>query len=261
VDVHPALGTQDSLPCADPLDCTAELQRLLDAPAHGLATLANGVWPTRALFMRSHTTLRLRNASLVTIAGGLPDDGDCLLSIWGAVNVTVEGDGTSALRMAAPARPAGEDLGHMHALSIMNSSQVSVRTLALEDAPGDGIYIGSVSGKAPRPETMLGSTWVSLSHVVARRSGRNGLSVIACVHCLIEDCRFEHTNGSEPMAGVDLEPNGPRDCLHNITFRRCAAIGNGGGGFEIYAGRWVGLPVPLPLDVTFEGCLVDAQDR
>ena len=70
----------------------AELQRLLDAPAHGLATLANGVWPTRALFMRSHTTLRLRNASLVTIGDFAFHDGTGTVDLRGLTGLVTIGD-------------------------------------------------------------------------------------------------------------------------------------------------------------------------
>ena len=256
------LSSSSALQCANRTDCTPELQHLLDASLHGHVVIPSGTYPTRRLLVRSHTKLDLRNATLVVIAGGMPRDDDCLLNVLDAVNVTIEGGGDSTMRMVPPDRSAGSDEGfsHMHVLNVMNSTGVTVQGVALEDAPGDGIYIGSISGKRQRPASLLGSSFVTISRVVARRSGRNGMSIIACVHCLIEDSRFELTNGSEPMAGVDLEPNTPRDCLHNITFRRCTSIGNGGGGFEIYAGKWMYKPVPLPIVVVFEQCLVDSQD-
>jgi len=105
---------------------------------------------------------------------------------------------------------------------------------------------------APTP----GSSDVTLSRLSLLRNQRQGMSVIGALHLLVEDSLFADTNGSEPMAGVDLEPNHATDALHNVTFRRCVARANGGGGFQMYLGRFQH-GTALPLSVRFEDCRVE----
>ena len=132
--------------------------------------------------------------------------------------------------------------------------------VVVSSAPGDGIYIAGVAGKGHPPSPLHGSSAVVFEDVTATGNGRNGMSLIACVDCRFARCLFERTNGTEPMAGVDLEPNGPHDALANITFTECTARGNGGGGFSFYGGQWMkGMLPALPLSVLFDRCLVDAE--
>ena len=85
-------------------------------------------------------------------------------------------------------------------------------------------YVAGVRGKGVPPSPTHGSLRVRATSILCANNSRNALSVIACVHCLFEACTFAHTRGAEPMAGVDLEPDGPADSLHNITFRGCVCV-------------------------------------
>jgi hypothetical protein len=62
---------------------------------------------------------------------------------------------------------------------------------------------------------------------------RQGISVISAEKLLIEDCRLRNTDGIDPRAGIDFEPNSPDDSLVNCVMRRCIAENNAGTGFQI----------------------------
>ena len=54
------------------------------------------------------------------------------------------------------------------------------------------------------------------------RNYRQGFSVISVINLLVERCVFSNTNGTDPQAGVDLEPDFPSHRLTNVTFRDCS---------------------------------------
>ena len=64
------------------------------------------------------------------------------------------------------------------------------------------------------------------------RNYRQGFSLISVVNLLVERTVFSNTNGTNPQAGVDLEPDFPAHQLTNVTFRDCSYTGNAGSGFR-----------------------------
>ena len=78
---------------------------------------------------------------------------------------------------------------------------------------------------------------------------RNGLSIISASDLLVEDCVFARTGvvrdlvtgtvqaryGTQPRAGVDIEPDAAHDLLANVTLRRVSAIENAGDAFDVLA--------------------------
>ena len=63
----------------------------------------------------------------------------------------------------------------------------------------------------------------------------------------MESCVFERTNGTMPMAGVDLEPDRPHQQLSNVTFTDCSFIGNAGAGFQIIANAFSNETAPISV--------------
>jgi hypothetical protein len=64
-----------------------------------------------------------------------------------------------------------------------------------------------------------------------------------------------YKGGTAPRAGIDMEPNGPKDSLSGIVIRNCTAKDNYGGGFTV---SFSGLSnASKPLDVAFDACTVD----
>ena len=248
--------------CRDAADCTAEAQAALDAG--GEAVFAAQLYVVQPLFVRVDrlTVTFAAGARLEALRGGFRGVGGSLVTAANVSDLTIRG----SCAAGAPstwamwrkdylnASQGYANQGYRHGLRLENVHRATVSCLTISDTGGDGVYIAGTSGKGVAPTP--GSSDVTLSRLSLLRNQRQGMSVIGALHLLVEDSLFADTNGSEPMAGVDLEPNHATDALHNVTFRRCVARANGGGGFQMYLGRFQH-GTALPLSVRFEDCRVE----
>ena len=169
----------------------------------------------------------------------------------GVSNLTIEGagagtpgaPGTSSLLMdkafymANPQLyPKSED---RMGLAFYNCVDVTVRNLTIARTGGDGIYVNNL-------------TRAHFIGVKALENYRQGMSIISATHLMVDECEFADTYGTEPMLGVDFEPNNHDDVLHNITLRNCLIAGNVGGGVSVGYSALTSL-TPMPIDITFSG--------
>eukprot|EP01048_Picozoa_sp_COSAG05_P004327 COSAG05_NODE_228_length_13388_cov_2.850403_2_plen_794_part_00 len=195
-------------------DCTtAEAQAAL-VDVGGEAVFLAQLYVVQPLFIRADrlTVSFLAGARLEALRGGFRGVGGSLMTAANVSNLTIRGS-------CAPGAPAStwrmwrEDYlnasqgytnqGYRHGLRLENVHRATVSCLTLSDTGGDGVYIAGTSdrGVAPTP----GSSDVTLSRLTLLRNQRQGMSVIGALHLLVEDSLFADMNGSEPMAGVDLE--------------------------------------------------------
>ena len=82
-----------------------------------------------------------------------------------------------------------------------------------------------------------GCVRVHIVDVILRNAYRNALSVISAVDLLVERTTFIGTNGTNPKAGVDLEPDYPQQNFKNVSFNDCISKDNVGGGFTVAFAR------------------------
>lgn len=249
--------------CRNATDCTADAQAALDAGGEVVFPAQSYPYIVQPLFIRTDllTVTFAAGSRLVALRGGFRGVGGSLVTAANVSDLTIRGSCTgvaSTWRMwredYLDPRQGYPNQGYRHGLRLENVQRVHVSCLTISDTGGDGVYITGTAGKGVIPTP--GSSNVVLQRLALLRNQRQGMSVIGALHLLVEDTLFAYTNGSEPMAGVDLEPNHPTDALHNITFRRCVARANGGGGFQMYLGRFQH-GTALPLDVRFEDCRVE----
>jgi len=120
-----------------------------------------------------------------------------------------------------------------HVLSLHSCSNVQILGLTLAESGGDGIYLG-VAGGGP-------NTNILIQDVVCDRNYRQGISVISARGLTIERCVLKNTAGTAPMAGIDFEPNHPREEISDCVMRDCLVENNAGGGYQFYL---------RPLDAT-----------
>ena len=111
-------------------------------------------------------------------------------------------------------------------LHIYNAKNVSVENLTTKDNWGDGIYLGaSSSGKNEN---------ISIRNVTSTNNRRQGMSVISVSGLLVENSRFMNTNGTDPQAGIDFEPNHADQSLDNIKLVNISTASNTGPGILWY---------------------------
>jgi len=90
-------------------------------------------------------------------------------------------------------------------IRIEGSTNVLIDNATISDFWGDGIYI-TRSGK-------VNSSKVTILNSTFNKNRRNGISIISGAEIRISNSLFSNTNGTNPMAGIDIEPNSPMDNL------------------------------------------------
>lgn len=219
----------------DPADSTAYLQEAIHSKVKRLILDRQASpWITRPLTGVSDQEIVFEaGTELVALEGAYRDKSDILLTFRECENVVLRGDradgGASAhLRMRKEDyQSAAYDKSEWrHGVAFFGCRNVLVQDLTIERTGGDGIYLGAGSEHRPNRQ-------VTIRRVDCNANHRQGISVISAEDLLIEDCRLRHTDGTDPKAGIDFEPNHPTDSLVRCVLRRCIAESNAGTGFQI----------------------------
>lgn len=90
-------------------------------------------------------------------------------------------------------------------MRIEGSRHVLIKNAHISKFWGDGIYI-TRSNKT-------NSSQIVVSHSTLDNNRRNGISIISGSDILVKHCAFTNMDGTKPMAGIDIEPNSPKDRL------------------------------------------------
>jgi len=168
-----------------------------------------------------------------------------ILNIWNAREITIDGAGGRLIGERNAHRGSTGEWGV--GVSIRGSTGIRISNLIVEDCWGDGFYIGSTTEQNYSQDVVLRNTG-------AIRSRRNGLSLVSARGFLSEDHQSIDTHGTAPEAGVDIEPNDPREYLEDVTFVRTVTRDSAKIGFGIFLGACEGSPNPVGIR------LVDCAD-
>lgn len=135
----------------------------------------------------------------------------------------------------------GERYGHLRitgewgmGIAVYGSSNIVIRGTKIINCWGDGITVGEGSG---RYETYLPSSYVTVKRVTSDNNRRQGLTIGRSRHITVDSCTFSNTNGTKPMAGIDVEPD--TDSTYDVTIQNCNIFQNKGNGIEMNATRGV----------------------
>lgn len=151
-----------------------------------------------------HAIFYLRSAHNVVITGG---------HVRGDRGMHTDSDGVNA----------------GHGFRISACSHVTIADMRIEDTWGDGIYVRN--GLLGDGDESVLSTQVTISRVTTDNCRRTGLAAVGVDGMLVENCWFVGSNGANPFAGSNAEPN-IDGYTRNIVYLRCHAYGNEGAGFQ-----------------------------
>lgn len=120
---------------------------------------------------------------------------------------------------------------HGMGIHIMESSNIIINNPLIRNCWGDGIYIGG--GKIPSSKILIKD-----GKIINNR--RNGISITNGVSITIANCEVELSHGTNPMAGIDIEPNSPKNVINNILLEDVTTRNNKNWGIvlslnEIYS--------------------------
>lgn len=204
-------------------DDTAALQAAFDkvAGTGGTVLVPDGTYMVdaasrRRLKIRNDTTLKLSpGATIKAIPNGAQDY--ALLTVAGSSNVTVTG-GTLEGDRAQHTDEAGQwGMG----LSIVEGSKnVTVSGVTSKEMWGDGFYVSAAQD-------------VTFCSVVSDHNRRQGLSVIDVDRLEVTNSVFSNTQGTRPMAGIDLEPDDVKQRISNVRIHNSKFLNNKGPGILV----------------------------
>ncbi len=226
-------------------DVTDSFQNALRRAAGGVLHVPAGRYRVRvagdrggALRPESGTFIDLDPGAIIEAIPTAVDFG----SLWiidAVSDVTIRG-GTMVGDREGHLSDVGEQ-GHL--IAVFASTDIRLENLTVTGAWGDGVIIGYGDG----PDTE--SRRVTVSGLTAIANRRLGLSVIGGHDIEILDSQFVDTNGTNPQAGIDLEPE-PGYSVERVTIRNCRASRNVGDGILLG-----GLPSDGAIgDVTIAEC-------
>ncbi|HQU99619.1 MAG: T9SS type A sorting domain-containing protein [Bacteroidia bacterium] len=177
------------------------------------------------------------------LPGMFPNNTDCLFEIKNSQNVVITAYGASFI-MNKSEYTSGEK---RHAFAVQNSKKVTITGALLQDAGGDGIYIG-----ADYNLSIKCSETITVTDVVTQNCLREGITITDAKAVKIQHCEFNNSNGATYASGIKLQPVTADDSLVNIGITRCRMINNQNHAIEVDLQNLTN--TSRPVSVTFFRC-------
>ncbi|WP_313097674.1 right-handed parallel beta-helix repeat-containing protein [Empedobacter sp.] len=112
-------------------------------------------------------------------------------------------------------------------IKILSSSNIKIYNADIKNFWGDGIYVGRIDKGLPYCNNIL------IKGGILDNNRRNGISIITAKNTNVEDITIKNTHGTNPMAGIDLEPNLKDEFLYNINLKNVTTNNNQNYGILI----------------------------
>ncbi|NLX96246.1 MAG: right-handed parallel beta-helix repeat-containing protein [Rhodopirellula sp.] len=208
----------------------------------------SGPWIVDKIELASDQELVFEPGAVVLAKkGAFHGTADSLFTATNKKNIRLTGPGaTLQMHRADYDSPAYKKAEWRHVINLHGCDQVTIAGLTLAESGGDGIYLGVGRNGEPNRN-------ITIRDVVCDRNYRQGISVITAENLLIENCTLKNTAGTAPAAGIDFEPNHPRERLVNCVMRNCTIEDNQGYGIHVYARPLDGTSAPVSLRI--ENCV------
>ncbi len=236
-----------------PIDATLAFQNAINSDADTVVIDAQSsnwiVQPSNFFDLENKVIIFETGVVLEAKSNSFPELSDCLMRLIRCNNISILGYGAT-FKMQKTEYTNGE---WRHALSIMNSNDITVEGLILRDSGGDGIYISGDTWFG----TQLYSENIIVRDCIADNNRRQGMSVCSVQNLLVENCTFQNTVGALPEAGLDIEPFETHHRLVNLVFRECRFVDNFGYGIQVSLQDMD--DSSMDLSITFEDCFVSGN--
>jgi len=117
-------------------------------------------------------------------------------------------------------------------INILSSRNISIYNPEIKNCWGDGIYISKISAVESENIIIKGGS--------IDNNRRNGISIISGKQIDISNIMLSNTNGTLPMAGIDIEPNTNDDILESINLKKIKTFNNADAGVAIILLNMIG---------------------
>jgi len=117
-------------------------------------------------------------------------------------------------------------------INIISSSNIVIYNPEITNCWGDGIYVSGTSTNESQDIYIKGG--------LLDNNRRNGISIISGKNINVSNIYISNTNGTLPMAGIDVEPNENGNTLEKINLSKITTFNNGDAGIAIILLNMIG---------------------
>jgi uncharacterized repeat protein (TIGR02543 family) len=229
-------------------DDTAALQAAVEqiGGTNDTVFVSNGTYmihPSVHLNLKSNMILKIANGAVLK-AIPVSSDGYAVVNLSNIQNVTIIGGTVEGERGGHTGAAVVGD-GHGHGFTILGTDNIMLRDLTVKNCWGDGIYVGKGN---------IMTKNVTIDNVISDNNRRQGMSVVMVDGMVVKNSVFKNTNGTDPQAGIDLEPN-LGNTVNNVKIQNCQVIDNAHAGIVLWVAS--GFTNTFVTNVTIDGCTVD----
>jgi hypothetical protein len=118
-------------------------------------------------------------------------------------------------------------------IAMYGATNIKIYGANISNCWGDGIYVGQAS-----------STYICKSIVikdaVLKKNRRDGISIIGVDGLQLDNLYAGYTDGTSPMAGINIEPNNTACQVKNVVINNARTEKNGKMGIQIGLERMIG---------------------
>lgn len=135
-----------------------------------------------------------------------------------------------------------------HVISLLGVQNYQVSGLRLTGGGGDGLHIAGGSFERPDPNVLSHSANGVVENIVSDNNRRQGLSIDSAKNLVVRNSSFINTSGTEPSAGINLEPTWDFESLENIKIENVDLRGNAGNGIQMPLGNLDNSSAPVSVN-------------
>ena len=123
-----------------------------------------------------------------------------------------------------------------------------IADVTVTDCRGDGIYVGAAytgtTGELNYCEN------VTIERCTVDNSRRNGITITSVKNLLVKDCVLSNSNGAQPEAGIDFEPNISTEFMQNVVVQNLKTINNADSAICVSLSRIETSSNPVSITIT-----------
>lgn len=167
----------------------------------------------KGLLVKSHSRIVLNPKAQIKLLQGTGNVRSVIFNIRNVTDVEISG-GTLTGDSTTHRYTSGTTDEWCHLINIHGSTDVRLHDMRIEQATGDGVYIGQDGSQG---EPIQNNKNVTLRDLVIDTIGRNGVSVCSVDGCTIDNCYITNVYRTNPKAAVDVEKEGSYTSTKSLT--------------------------------------------
>ena len=140
-----------------------------------------------------------------------------------------DGDKRAVLKMNKAEYKTSE-FGHI--LDFNGVKNFTISGLKLTGAGGDGIHVSGAAYGVATPGLRTYSENGLIENIISDNNRRQGISIDSAKDLTVRNSKFINTSGTDPAAGIDLEPTWSFERLQNIKIENVDVRDNSGTGIQ-----------------------------